>query len=193
MAVRSAAPPAGTGAYAPPEPPRWAAIGVLTVAVVLDGLVSSIGAAGHAIQQSLHVPDAAMASVLYGYALVFLLGLLPAGRLADVFGYRRVFLAGAVAFTAGSLLSALAVNAPILALARLAGGAGAAAMIPQVLSAIMLEFPPHQQRRRVAGYALYGVVVAVVAPSAGMVWSGLTNADVLRLGWRFPFPSAAPS
>src|SRR5439155_16695977 len=87
--------------------------------------------------------------------------------------------------------SALAVNAPMLALARLAGGAGAAAMIPQVLSAIMLEFPPHQQRRRVAGYALYGVVVAVVAPSAGMVWSGLTNADVLGLGWRFPFLAAA--
>src|SRR5256885_12336189 len=167
MAVRSAAPSAGTGAYAPPEPPRWAAIGVLTVAVVLDGLVSSIGAAGHAIQQSLHVPDAAMASVLYGYALVFLLGLLPAGRLADVFGYRRVFLAGAVAFTACSLLSALAVNAPMLALARLAGGAGAAAMIPQVLSAIMLEFPPHQQRRRGAGDALYGLGVAVVAARAG--------------------------
>src|SRR5256885_9752684 len=114
MAVRSAAPSAGTGAYAPPEPPRWAAIGVLTVAVVLDGLVSSIGAAGHAIQQSLHVPDAAMASVLYGYALVFLLGLLPAGRLADVFGYRRVVPPRSVAFHAGPLLSALAVSRPLV-------------------------------------------------------------------------------
>src|SRR2546423_13713092 len=112
MAVRSAAPSAGTGAYAPPEPPRWAAIGVLTVAVVLDGLVSSIGAAGHAIQQSLHVPDAAMASVLYGYALVFLLGLLPAGRLADVFGYRRGVLPRAGRVRAAALPPAPAGVAP---------------------------------------------------------------------------------
>src|SRR2546423_13859149 len=117
MAVRSAAPPAGTGAYAPPEPPRWATIGVLTVAVVLDGLVSSIGAAGHAIQQSLHVPDAAMASVLYGYALVFLLGLLPAGRLADVFGYRRVVLAAAAVRPPLPTLSAPAVDGPPLLIA----------------------------------------------------------------------------
>src|SRR4051812_21305018 len=132
MAVRTAAPSAGTGAYAPPEPPRWAVIGVLTVAVVLDGLVSSIGAAGHAIQQSLHVPDAAMPSVLYGYALVFLLGLLPAGRLADMFGYRRVFLPGAVAFTPGSLLSAPAGEAPPLPPAPPGRGGGAAAVVPPV-------------------------------------------------------------
>lgn len=163
---------------------RWQRLGVLTAAVVLDGLVASIGAAGDAIQHDLDVPDALMPEVLYGYGLVFLLALLPAGRLADLYGYRRVFLVGAVTFTVASALCGLAPTVPLLAGGRLLQGVAGAAMIPQVLTAVMTEFAPDERRHRIAGYAVYGVVVAFIAPSTGVLLEGLIRIDLFGLGWR---------
>lgn len=164
---------------------RWIVLSVVTWAVLLDGLAAGMGPdTAAAARTALRIGDAAMPTVQYGYGLLFLLALVPGGRLGDVFGPRRAFLAGAWLFTLGSLLCAAAPGPGTLTGGRLVQGMAAALMIPQVLAVVMTEFAPHEHARRVAGYALYGVVVAFVAPASGLLSDALTGGDVLGLGWR---------
>lgn len=164
---------------------RWIVLSVVTWAVLLDGMASSMGpGTTAAARTALRIDAAAMPTVQYGYGLLFLLALLPGGRLGDVIGPRRAFLSGAWLFALGSLLCAAAPGPGMLTGGRLLQGVAAALMIPQVLAVIMTEFAAHEHARRVAGYALYGVVVAFVAPASGLLGDVLTHTDVLGLGWR---------
>ena len=118
--------------------------------------------------------------ILSAYGIVFAALLVPAGRLADVVGGRRLFLAGLGAFTAGSLLCALAPGVTSLVGARVLQAAGGALLVPSAQLLIMAAFPPGQ-RMRVIG-VMAGV--AALASALGPVLGGL----VVDLGgWRLVF------
>ena len=118
--------------------------------------------------------------ILSAYGIVFAALLVPAGRLADVVGGRRLFLAGLGAFTAGSLLCALAPGVMSLVGARVLQAAGGALLVPSAQLLIMAAFPPGQ-RMRVIG-VMAGV--AALASALGPVLGGL----VVDLGgWRLVF------
>src|SRR5436190_20624539 len=80
--------------------------------------------------------------VLNGYAIVFAALLVPAGRLADLYGRRRGFVAGLALFVLASAACAVAPSAPFLIAARSLQGAGAAILTPSPLGAVLPVFPP---------------------------------------------------
>src|SRR5258705_8829265 len=84
----------------------------------------------------------AISWILNAYAIVFAALLVPAGRLADLYGRKRGFLAGIVPFTVASVLCAAAPSLGVLIAPRVVQAAGAALLMPTALGRLPPEFPP---------------------------------------------------
>jgi EmrB/QacA subfamily drug resistance transporter len=168
--------------YGAEDPRRWIALAVLLVAAAMDLMGTTVATlALPVIRDDLAASEAALEWIIAGYSLAFALGLVTGGRLGDVFGRRRVFLAGLVGFTAASALCGLAPSPAVLVAARIAQGVSAALMVPQVLSVISASFPPED---RAKAYGMFGAT-AGVATVLGPLLSGLViKADLLGLSWR---------
>ncbi|MFE2889294.1 MFS transporter [Streptomyces sp. NPDC059272] len=137
--------------------------------------------AAPAIQAGLGASPGAVQLVLAGYTLTYACLLIPAARLGDRYGYRRLFVTGTVVFTAGSVAGACAPDTASLITARLVQGAGSGLVAPQVLSLIQATTPTTRQPRALG---LYGATMAV-ASLAGPLTGGLVlSADLFGLGWR---------
>lgn len=115
---------------------------------------------------------------VYNLALGALL--VPAGRLADLLGRRRMFSAGIVTFTIASALCAIAPSVGVLIAARAIQGAGAAIIIPSSLGLILHAFPESKRSQSVAAWTATGALAAGIGPSIGGL---LVNLD----GWRLVF------
>lgn len=181
----------GEAAHAPiavsdPEPARtshpW-----LVLAAVLPGLFLNtfdffaVNVATPVLHAGLGSGPAALELIVGGYGLTFSLGLVTGGRLGDRYGRRRVFFLGMAAFTLASAASGLAPASDILIVARLAQGASAAMILPQVLSIIRVSFPARE--RRIA-LSLYGVMIAIGQVSGQALGGILLSANVFGLSWR---------
>jgi EmrB/QacA subfamily drug resistance transporter len=115
-------------------------------------------------------PDASRSSlswVLSGYNIVFAALLVPAGRLADIVGRRRLFLAGVLGFTLASLACAAAPSVDVLIGARLLQATAAATMIPSSLALVLDEFPPAERARGAGLWAAAAAVSAGIGPTLG--------------------------
>ncbi|MGI8667166.1 MAG: MFS transporter [Jatrophihabitans sp.] len=133
--------------------------------------------------------------VLNGYAVALAALLIVAGRLGDRIGHRQVFLAGIAVFTLASGLCALAPNLPVLIVARVLQGAGAAAQLPTSL-ALILSVTAVERRTAVArGWSASGALAAACGPVFGGLlveqswrWVFVVNLPIgvasLVLGWR---------
>jgi MFS family permease len=131
---------------------------------VLDASVVNV--AGPAIHTRLHVSGAGLQLVIAGYTISYAVLLVTGARLGDLIGHRRMFLAGLAAFTLASLGCGLAGSAGTLVALRFVQGAGAAAMIPQVLSLIQRTHRGAARGRAMSAYAAVlagGVVVGQIA------------------------------
>jgi EmrB/QacA subfamily drug resistance transporter len=159
-----------------------AATGIAIVLVaqlmfVLDATVVNV--ALPQIDTALGFGPASLSWVLNAFTLAFGGLLLLGGRLGDVFGRRRMFLAGLSVFALASLLGGLAQTPEMLVLARAAQGAGAALAAPGVLALLMTSAPDEPARLR--ALALFGAV-----SSAGMSIGLLLGGAVTDLGsWRW--------
>ena len=122
---------------------------------------------------------AGLSWVLNAYAIVFAALLVPAGRLGDRTGQRRVFLAGIAIFTLASAACAAAPDLAVLVAARVVQAAGAAALIPTSLALLLAATPPDKRAGRVRAWAAVGGVSAALGPVAG----GL----LVQLDWRWVF------
>jgi EmrB/QacA subfamily drug resistance transporter len=160
---------------------RAALILILAAAfmVVLD--FSIVNVALPSIQRELGFPAAAAQWVVTGYAITFGGLLILGGRAADLFGRRRMFVAGLIAFSVASLAGGLAQDPVLLVAARAVQGAGAALVAPAALSLITTGFPEGPQRTRALG--LYGAT-ASVGFVAGQVLGGVL---VEFTSWRAVF------
>ena len=124
--------------------------------------------------------EAVIAIYLIAYATLVVTG----GRLGDIYGTRNVFIAGVLGFTVTSLWCALAQSGPELIVARLAQGATAALMVPQVLATIHLLFADASRGR---AFGIYGIVLGL-AGAAGFLLGGiLVTLDLAGFGWRAVF------
>ena len=114
---------------------------ILTAAfmVVLDFSIVNVALAS--IQRELGFPAAAAQWVVTGYAITFGGLLILGGRAADLFGRRRMFVIGLIAFSIASLAGGLAQDPILLVAARAVQGGGAALVAPAALSLITTGFP----------------------------------------------------
>ena len=117
--------------------------------------------------------------VLNAYAIVFAALLVPAGRVADRIGRKRVFVSGLVVFTLASGLSALAPSVPFLVATRTLQAVGGAMMMPASLGLVLPAFPAEQRALAVGIWSAVGGVAAALGPPIGGV--------LVELSWRWIF------
>lgn len=136
------------------------------------------------IGHDLNAGESVLELVVAGYGVAYAVLLVLGGRLGDLFGRRRFFLAGMAAFGVTSLACGLAPNAWSLVAARVAQGAASAAMLPQVLATIQSAT---SGARRARAMGLYGAT-AGLSMVAGQILGGLlVAADLWGTGWRSVF------
>ena len=154
---------------------------ILTAAfmVVLD--FSIVNVALPSIEAELGFPADAVQWIITAYAIAFGGLLILGGRAADLFGRRRMFIAGLLVFSAASLAGGLAHDPFLLVASRLVQGAGAALVAPAALSLITTGFSEGPQRNRALG--MYGAT-ASVGFVAGQVLGGVL---VEFTSWRAVF------
>ncbi|MFT9478618.1 MFS transporter [Streptomyces sp. 11-1-2] len=136
------------------------------------------------MDHDLHAGPAVLELVVAGYGVAYAVLLVLGGRLGDTFGRRRLFLAGMAAFGLTSLACGLAPDAWSLVGARVAQGASAALMLPQVLATIHSST---SGTRRARALSMYGAT-AGLSMVAGQILGGvLVAADIAGTGWRAVF------
>jgi EmrB/QacA subfamily drug resistance transporter len=174
-------PDAGQPAPAPPRRRRLALALILTAAfmVVLDFSIVNVALAS--IEREFGFSASAVQWIVTGYAIAFGGLLILGGRAADMFGRRRMFMAGLAVFSAASLAGGLAHDPVLLVTSRVVQGAGAALIAPSALSLITTGFAEGPQRTRALG--LYGAT-ASVGFVAGQVLGGVL---VQFTSWRSVF------
>ena len=123
---------------------------------------------------------AALSWVLNAYAIVFAALLIAAGRIADLVGRKRVFLAGLAGFAATSAACGLAPTLPALVTGRALQAVGAALLVPTSLALLLAEFP---RSRRSMAVGLWGSMGAVAAASGPLLGALLVE----TVGWRWIF------
>lgn len=157
---------------------------VLTAFVVEIADATIVNTALPQIRQGLGAGDIAMQWIAAAYFLGLGSLLLIGGRLGDIFGYRRMFMAGVAAFVVASCLCGLSRTPDELVVARLIQGAAGALMAPQIMSIVQLLYSPLERVARLAWFGVLGGLAAILGPIAGGL---LIEADVLGLGWRAIF------
>ena len=161
---------------------KWFALALLCAVqfmVVLD--VAIVNVALPSIQADLGFSQQNLQWVISAYALVFGGFLLLGGRTADLLGRRRVFVAGTIVFTVGSLLCGLAWSEASLIGARAFQGLGAAAITPAALSILITTFKEGRERNIALG--AWGAVGGFGA-AAGVLFGGILT-DLLSWEWIF--------
>ena len=162
--------------------PRSLALAVLcaaTLMIILDGTIVTV--ALPAIQRALSFSATGLTWVLNGYLIAFGGLLLLAGRLGDLAGRKRVFLAGIAVFAAASLVCGLAPTPLALVAARVVQGAGGALVTAVSLGMIVALYDqPRERGRALAAYSFVGAAGA----SLGLTLGGVLTQTI---GWRWIF------
>lgn len=180
-AVVSTNPVAGPGEYAA----RWRVLPVVLTAMFMamfDYFVINVAASS--LQTDLHAGEAALELVIGGYGFAYASGLITGGRLGDLFGHRRMFVIGMLAFAVASMLCGLAWNAWALVGFRVLQGATAAAMVPQMLALINTMFPPAERAKAMSAF---GATIGLGAVSGQVLGGVLLDLDLFGWGWRTIF------
>ncbi|CAI7979571.1 MFS transporter [Frankia sp. Hr75.2] len=171
--------PAGEAAA---DPRRWRALPVILIASFMSLFdVFVVNVATPSIGSDLNASNAGLELVVGGYSFTYAAALVTGGRLGDRFGRRRIYLLGMAVFTAASALCGLAPNEAVLIGGRLLQGAGAAAMVPQVLALISVTFPPAERPR---AFAFFGVTIGLGGVCGQVLGGVLLDLDIFGLGWR---------
>jgi EmrB/QacA subfamily drug resistance transporter len=117
--------------------------------------------------------------VLNGYSILFAAVLVPAGRWADRIGRRRMFVAGLVIFTLGSILSGVAPDVSLLVAARLIQATGAGMMVPASLSLLLAAVPGPARAQAIGTWSAIGALGAALGPVIG--------GFLVEVSWRWVF------
>ncbi len=151
-----------------PEFRKWwtlAAVSFGLFMIMLDNTVVNVSLPS--IERDLHIQLSELEWVVNAYALTFGVLLLTGGKLADLFGRRKIFVIGLVIFTASSFFCGIANNAGMLIGARTVQGIGAALMNPATLSIITATFPPRQRGMAIGIWAGVSAMALAIGPLIG--------------------------
>src|SRR5437870_2272224 len=165
-----------------PDRRRWIALAVIVAAqfmVVLD--VAIVNVALPSIRTDLHFSQEGLQWVITAYSIFFGGVLLLGGRLADLLGRRRLFIAGLVLFTVSSLLDGLAWSEGSLIAFRSLQGLGAALLSPAALSILPTTFREGRERNLALG--IWGAASGSRGAAGVLLGGALTR----RLNWSVSF------
>ncbi|MDX3965842.1 MAG: MFS transporter [Bradyrhizobium sp.] len=164
---------------------RWWVLAIVVAAQFMFGVDAFVvNVAIPTIAVELKASPAQIESIIAIYLIAYATLVVSGGRLGDIHGTKSVFLVGVLGFTLTSLWCGLSQSGAELILARLAQGATAALMVPQVLATLHLLFTDGQRNR---AFAIYGVVLGL-AGAAGFLLGGLlVTIDLAGTGWRSVF------
>ncbi|MEU7822580.1 MFS transporter [Catellatospora sp. NPDC049133] len=171
MTTTVSRPEAAEPSAAAPNPRRWLALTIIAIAqlmVVLDATIVNI--ALPAMQGDLGITDAERQWVLTAYTLTFGGLLLLGGRIADYWGRKRTFIAGAIGFAAASALGGLAWDGLSLFAARGLQGAFGALLAPAGLALLTVLFTDAKERAK--AFAVYGAIAGGGA-AVGLLLGGV--------------------
>lgn len=162
---------------------RWVMLGFVLIVqfmVILDATIVSV--ALPSIQRGLHFgSELDLQWVVNAYSLFFGGFLLLGGRAGDLFGHRRLFLAGVAVFSLASLFNGLAQSSGMLVGGRAVQGLGAALVSPAVLSIILIAFTDHRERTKALGFF---TTVSASGGGIGILLGGVLTDTV---SWRAIF------
>jgi MFS family permease len=160
----------------------------VALAIVLTGQVMAVidtnivNVAVPAMHASLRASGAGLQLVVAGYTIAYAVLLVTGARLGDILGHRRVYLSGVALFTLASLGCGLAPSTGVLVGLRFVQGAGAAVMIPQVLSLIQRSYTAPGPRAR--AMSLYATVISGGSVLGQVLGGLLVSADLFGTSWR---------
>src|SRR3954468_11821692 len=163
-----------------PSSSRWLALAVIAIAQfmgILDATIVNV--ALPAIQADLHFSVDGLQWVVNAYTLAFGGLLLLGGRLSDVLGRRRMFLAGLGLFAAASLAGGFSTSPEMLVAVRTVQGVGAALLSPAALALLTVTFPAGRERN--IALAVWGALAAI-GGTLGVVAGGVL---VDSAGWQW--------
>src|SRR5882724_3602458 len=170
-----AAPAKGSRAPAPPGtacpdglplPRRYWAIAAIILAVSMSVLDSSIAnVALPSIARDFHASNAASVWVINAYQIAILAAILPLASLGEIVGYRRIYQAGLIVFTLASAGCALSTSLPVLSVARVVQGLGAAGLMSVNAALVRFTYPQQLLGRAIGINALAVAVSAAIGPT----------------------------
>jgi EmrB/QacA subfamily drug resistance transporter len=182
---------------------RWWALTAVSLATLMTYLDNNvINVAIPTIQRSLHLSVTGLEWIVSSYLLVLAGLLLVGGRVADVYGRRRVFLVGLAIFTLSSLTAGLAGSGGVLIGARAVQGLGAALLMPATLAIITHAFTDVRERTMAIGvWAAIGALGLALGPVIGGVisqhvhwgWIFLINVPIGLITFAIALPFIAES
>ncbi|GAA2212791.1 MFS transporter [Nonomuraea monospora] len=185
-----------TAAFSPPvnTQPQEAVpkVSGLLLAIILVGQflailnVNIVNVATPTIEADLHSSGAGLQMIVAGYTIVYAVLLITGARVGDLFGYRKAFLGGLAVFAITTLAAGLAPSTTWLVASRLLQGAGAAMMMPQVLTLIQRNYHGAARGRAIGLWSLVISGGIVVGQALGGILLGL------GLGWRVVFLTLVP-
>ena len=162
---------------------KWwtlAAVAFALFMIMLDNTVVNVALPSIERDLGLSHRLSALEWVVSGYALSFAVLMLTGGKLADMFGRRRIFVLGLLVFTVSSLACGLATGPEFLIAARVVQGVGAAFMMPATLSIITATFPPKERGTALGIWAGVSALALAIGPLVG----GLITEHI---GWNWIF------
>ncbi|WP_205747336.1 MFS transporter [Desulfopila sp. IMCC35006] len=130
-------------------------------------MISSVNVALPAIQADLHLDAVQLSWIATAYLLAVAVGLVPAGKIADIHGRKKVFATGLAVYTLGSGLAALANSAAVLIGLRVVQGLGAAMFITTGMAILTSIFPPNKRGRVIGIYVAAVYIGLSVGPFVG--------------------------
>src|SRR5699024_4547964 len=151
--------------------------------------VSIVNVALPSMEAGLDASSAQLSWVVSGYALMFGLALVPAGKLGDNLGRKPMFLFGLAAFTVVSLLCGFAQSATWLVVCRLLQGMSGGILNPQVIAMIQQLF---RGRERGTAFGFYSAAIGISTAIGPLVGGLLIQLAGFESGWRWVFEVNLP-
>ena len=165
--------------------PRRLLATVIAAIVAFSSSMTIVSASLPTMADDLDASESFLAWAVTGLFLMMAVGTPILGRVGDVLGHRRVFLAGAAVIAVGTVLCAVAPSAAALVAARMIVGAGIAATMPNAMALIMEAYPLERRSEAMGWFQM----AMTGAPVIGLIVGGPL---IEAFGWRSVFVVLAP-
>lgn len=137
------------------------------------------------IQRDLHASNGEMQFMIAAYLIGFASFLITGGRMGDLYGRKKTFIIGLVAFMVSSMACGISSGPVQLIASRFVQGISTALMAPQVLSMIQILFPNHEERTKAMGW--YGITIGIGTILGQFLGGYFSSLTVWEEPWRLIF------